>query len=149
MKDQIYTELFDNRMLSTDIEIEKFEHNLELLSVDFSEEDIIGLCLTFEDKTRNSEVMFGAIHLLETLSSDLAYENTIKGVVNMFNSSPEWAKIIMYRILNDELSVQMIKKIYNRFDKNISEKFKHILEVIKMEDSEKFGKSIDEILTSI
>lgn len=124
MKDEIFKYLYDNRMLSNNSEIEKYEHNLNELSTNFSEEDIIRLCLTFEDKTQNSEVMFGAIHLLESLSSELAYKNTIIGVVNMYISAPEWANIIIYRLLNDEFSVQMIKCIYNRIEKNISVKFK-------------------------
>lgn len=146
MKDEIFKDLYDNRMLSNNSEIEKYEHNLNELSTNFSEEDIIRLCLTFEDKTQNSEVMFGAIHLLESLSSELAYKNTIIGVVNMYISAPEWANIIIYRLLNDEFSVQMIKCIYNRIGKNNSVKFKQILETIKKEDYDKFGKSIDVIL---
>ncbi|WP_248403638.1 Imm30 family immunity protein [Butyrivibrio fibrisolvens] len=114
----------------------------------FSEEDIVNLCSTFEDKTQNSEVMFGAIHLLESLSSESAYENTIIGVVNLYTFSPGWAKIIVYRLLNDEFSVQMIKCIYNRIDKDVCAKFKLILETIKREDSEKYGKSIAVILDS-
>lgn len=146
MKDEIFKDLYDNRMLSNNSEIEKYEHNLNELSTNFSEEDIIRLCLTFEDKTQNSEVMFGAIHLLESLSSELAYKNTIIGVVNMYITAPEWANIIIYRLLNDEFSVQMIKCIYNRIGKNNSERFKQILETIKKEDYDKFGKSIDVIL---
>jgi len=146
MKDEIFKDLYDNRMLSNNSEIEKYEHNLNELSTNFSEEDIIRLCLTFEDKTQNSEVMFGAIHLLESLSSELAYKNTIIGVVNMYITAPEWANIIIYRLLNDEFSVQMIKCIYNRIGKNNSVRFKQILETIKKEDYDKFGKSIDVIL---
>lgn len=147
MKDEIFKNLYNNRLLSDNTEIEKYENNLNLLSACFSEEDIIELCSTFDDNTRNSEVMFGAIHLLESLSSELAYENTIIGVVNMYISSPEWANIIIYRLLNDDYSVQMIKYIYNRLEKNICEKFKLILKTIKHEDYERFGKSIDLILS--
>ena len=147
MKDEIFINLYNNRMLSNNTEIEIYVYNLNLLSDSFSEEDIIKLCSTFEDKTCNSEVMFNAIHLLESLSSELAYVNTIIGVVNIYVSSPEWANIIVYRLLNDDFSVQMIKHIYNRIDDNIGEKFKQILEKIKHEDYEKFGKSIDVILT--
>ncbi len=135
MKDEIFKNLYNNRMLSTNTEIENYEYNLDLLSESFSEEDIIMLCTTFDDKTCDSEVMFGAIHLLESLSSELAYENTIIGVTNMYISSPEWAKIIIYRILNDEFSVQMVNHICNRIEKNICEKFKLILETIKHDNS--------------
>ena len=42
---------------------------------------------------------------------------------------------------------QMIKCIYNRLEKNICEKFKLILQTIKHEDYERFGKSIDLLLS--
>ena len=45
------------------------EDNLEKLAETFTETDIIELCSVFDDKTNDSEVMFGAIHLLETLST--------------------------------------------------------------------------------
>lgn len=147
MKDKIFKSLYNNRMLSNHIEIETYEYNLNLLSESFSEEDIIRLCATLEDNTCDTEVMFSAIHLLESLSSELAYKNLIIGVVNIYTSSPEWANIITYRLLNDDFSVQMIKDLYNRIDKNIGKKFKEILETIKEEDYEQFGKSIDVILS--
>lgn len=133
-------------MLRNNNEIETYEQNLELLSEDFSEGDIIELCSTFEDKTQNVEVMFGAIHLLETLSSETAFENTIRGVVEMSYSSPEWANIIIYRCLNDEFSVQMINQVKNRLDKKTIDRFKEILMEIKKEDGKMFGKVIDMII---
>lgn len=147
MQDEIFNNLYNNRLLSNNSEIEKYEYSLNLLSASFSEEDIIELCATFDDKTQNFEVMFGAIHLLESLSSELAYKNTIIGVVNIYISSPEWANIIIYRLLNDDFSVQMIKDIYYQMENSISEKFKQILITIKHEDYERFGKSIDVILS--
>ncbi len=148
MKANIYNNLKKNCMLRDDAEIKQYEHSLELLSSDFSEDDIIDLCSTFEDNTHNHEVMFSAIHLLETLSSEMAYKKTIIGIVNMFNSSPEWAKIIVYRILNDEASVQMIKRIKYMLENKTYEKFKLILEQIKLEDYDKFGNIIDELVSS-
>ena len=148
MNVSIYNNLKNNRMLKNDAEIKQYEHGLELLSSNFSEDDIIDLCLAFDDNTNNHEVMFGAIHLLETLSSELAYINTIIGVVNMFSTSPMWAKTILYRILNDEASVQMIKRINSRLENKTYENFKLILEQIKAEDCDKFGNIIDELISS-
>ena len=132
MKKDILTNLYNNRLLKDNKEIEIFEENLEILSETFTEEDIIELCSILDDRTENVEVMFGAIHLLETLSSEKAFENTIKGVVEMFNKSPEWANIIIYRCLNDEFSVQMINQVKDRLNIKTVEKFKEILSEIKM-----------------
>ena len=111
MNKEIFMNLMNNRMLRDNDEIEGYERNLETLAGSFSEEDIIELCLTFDDKTQSAEIMYSAIHLLETLSSKLAFEKTIIGVVRMFETSPDWASIITYRCLNDEFSVQMIKDV--------------------------------------
>lgn len=146
MKKEIYTNLYNSRLLKDNNEIETFEENLEVLSETFTEEDIIELCSIFDDRTENVEVMFGAIHLLETLSSEKAFENTIKGVVEMSYKSPEWANIIIYRCLNDEFSVQMINQVKNRLDIKTGDRFKEILIGIKKEDEKRFGKVIDTII---
>ena len=126
MNDEIYSNLLNNRMLNDNNEIAQYERGLELLAATFSENDIVELCSTFDDRTHNTEVMFSAIHLLETLSSELAFENTIVGVVNIYNTSPEWAKIIVYRCLNDEFSIKMIKTILNRLDNKVRDQFINI-----------------------
>ena len=126
MKKEIYTNLYNSRLLKDNTEIGTFEENLEILSETFTEEDIIELCLIFDDRTENVEVMFGAIHLLETLSSEKAFENTIKGVVEMSYKSPKWANIIIYRCLNDEFSVQMINQVKNRLDSKTRDRFEEI-----------------------
>ena len=149
MQKEIYANLYNNRMLIDNNEIETYERNLELLSDSFTEEDIVELCSTFEDKTQNVEVMFGAIHLLETLSSEKVFEYTIKGVVKMSYTSPEWANVIIYRCLNDEFSVHMINKVKNRLDIKTSDRFREILASIKKEDEKTFGKAIDKIIGSV
>ena len=131
MQKEIYTNLYDNRLLKNNEEIEIFEENLELLSETFTEEDIIELCSVFDDKTQDVEVMFGAIHLLETLSSEKAFENTINGVVEMSYKAPEWSNIIICRCLNDEFSVQMISKVQNKVDIKTYDRFKELLFRIK------------------
>lgn len=146
MKKEILENLRNNRFLNNYTEIEIFEDNLEKLAETFTETDIIELCSVFDDKTNDSEVMFGVIHLLETLSSELAFENTIKGVVLMRKEAKEWSNIIIYRCLNDDYSVSMIKNVYKNLDKDIIDSFEKQLLDIKLHDKEKFGHAIDEIL---
>ena len=126
MTPEIYTNLYNSRLLRDNNEIETFEENLEVLSESFTEEDIIELCSIFDDRTEDAEVMFGAIHLLETLSSEKAFENTIKGVIDMSYESPEWANIIIYRCLNNEFSVQMINQVKTRLDSKTRDRFEEI-----------------------
>ena len=94
MKKTLYNNLWNNRLLKNSNEIAIFEENLIELTENFGEDDIIELCQILDDKTDDSEVMFGIIHLLETLSTKQAFINTVIGVVKMKSRSPEWAKII-------------------------------------------------------
>ena len=118
--------LYKSKLLRTDNEIKTFEENLELLSETFDEGDIVELCSVFDDNTEHSEVMFGMVHLLETLSSEEVFENTVKGLIKMSETSPEWTDIIVGRCLNDKYSVQMINRVKNRLDEQSAEKFKEL-----------------------
>ena len=146
MRIEIYNNLYNNRLLRNNAEIENYERCLALLADSFTEDDIIELCSTFDDNTQNSEVMFNAIHLLETLSTDLAFINTICGVVAMNTSAPEWGNIIIYRCLNDDYSVNEIKKIFTQLEDEVKTHFAIILKKIKEEDYDRFGEKIDYIL---
>jgi len=143
---EIYNALWNNRMLKDANEINRFEESLCKLADSFCEEDIQELCLVLDDKTRNSEVMFSIIHLLETLSSEQAFRNTMIGVVNMRSTSPEWANIILYRCLNDEFSVCVLKKIFVNLDNKTRLELTEMLKDIKNEDEERFSDAVSEII---
>ena len=127
MKKTLYNNLWNNRLLKNSNEIAIFEENLIELTENFDEDDIIELCQILDDKTDDSEVMFGIIHLLETLSTKQAFINTVIGVVKMKSRSPEWAKIIIRRCLNDEYSAKMLKEIYAILDDEIRIEFSKLL----------------------
>jgi len=127
MKKTLYNNLWNNRLLKNSNEIAIFEENLIELTENFGEDDIIELCQILDDKTDDSEVMFGIIHLLETLSTKQAFINTVIGVVKMKSRSPEWAKIIIRRCLNDEYSAKMLKEIYAILDDEIRIEFSKLL----------------------
>lgn len=147
MEKTLYNNLWANRLLKNSNEIAIFEDNLTKLAETFNENDIIELCQILDDKTDDSEVMFGIIHLLETLSTEQALINTVIGVVKMKSMSPEWANIIIYRCLNDEYCVGMIREIYVTLDEEIRTEFSKLLKEIKKEDEEIFGKAVSEILS--
>ncbi|MDE6568627.1 MAG: hypothetical protein K2K70_12975 [Lachnospiraceae bacterium] len=146
MEKTLYNNLWANRLLKNPNEIAIFEDNLAKLAESFNENDIIELCQILDDKTDNSEVMFGIIHLLETLSTEQAFINTVIGVVKLKSMSPEWANIIIYRCLNDEYCVRMIREIYVTLDNEIRTEFSELLKEIKRQDYEIFGKAVSEII---
>ncbi len=122
-----------------------FEECLNQLADDFKVNDIVELCQILDDNTMEYEVMFGVIHLLETLSSEEAFVGTIMGVVKIKKHSPIWAKTIVYRCLNDAFSIEMINKILPTLHKEIKDGFYDLLSEIKVEDEQRFGDAIKKI----
>ncbi|AOZ96897.1 Imm30 family immunity protein [Butyrivibrio hungatei] len=149
MKNEIINALKQNRLLRNQEEICIFENALERLAIDYSEDDIAEICAIFDDDTNDTEVMFGMVHLLETISTKKAYLNTIYGIVSMYKKAPEWAKTIMYRCLNDDYSVEVIKQLYIDLPQNVKASFTGVLEKIKNEDEDMFGNAIDRIIQNI
>lgn len=144
---KLIEELYNNRLLRTYKELEKFEENLNAISKVVKEEDIPDLCKVFDDNTKDDEVMFGLIHLIEIFSSEKAFEFTVIGIANMTTSAIGWAKIIIYRCLNNDFSRGMLKKAISFAEFSIQQKVISLLNIIKTEDFDKFGMSIDEVLS--
>lgn len=140
-------ELYKNRLMRTNGEIEKFEKALNEISKVVKEEDIPGLCKVFNDNTRNDEVMFGLIHLIEIFSSEKAFGFIVLGVANMLEQASGWANIIIYRCLNDDFARNMLKNAVNTAELQVQQKIVSLLNVIKEEDFDNFGMAVNEILS--
>ena len=145
-KNVILNNLYENRLLRNSREIEIFENSLAMLNPIFEEKDILQVCEVLDDKTSNPEIMFNIIHLIETKSSEMAFLYTINSVVNIRYKSPDWAKIIIYRCLNDSFSREMLKVVSLKLDKDTRESFYDFLVIIKNEDYDKFSNYIDYII---
>lgn len=146
MKKELLNQLYSNRLLRNTEELVKFEEYLSVASEIAKEDDIIELCSVFDDNTMDDEVMFGLIHLIETFSSERAFELTILGVSNMMKNAFNWAKIIMYRCLNDDFSRGMLKNAISFVDIQTRQIIVSMLHNIKEEDYDKFGTLVDEVL---
>lgn len=147
MKKMLIEEMYKNRLLNTTEELEKFEECLNKVAELIQEEDIVSLCKVFDDDTRDSEMMFGVIHLIEMFSSERAFELTVLGIANMKVSAPDWAKIITYRCLNDDFSRNMLKKTIRVVEPQVQQAVISLLNTIKIEDFDKFGMKVDEVLS--
>lgn len=143
---KLIDKLYENRLLDTDEKIEIFEEVLDKLAEDFQEEYIADVCRVFDNNTREQEMMFGLIHLIEAFSSERAFELTVLGVANMTETAVEWAKIIMYRCLNHTPSRKMLKKAISVSEEKTQQAITALLNTIKTEDSDRFGVAVDEVL---
>lgn len=135
-----------SNLLSTNDEYDKFEEALINLSSCNDFHIIKDLCIAFNDKTCDEEVMFGLIHLIEKFEGEDALLEVINSIPNMELTAKKWSKILIYRILNDDVSRFTLRKIL-KSRKIIKKNFLiELLLEIKKEDAKYFEKSIKEVL---
>lgn len=146
MKDELLKKLYESRKIASDEEFKVFDETLSEISELVTEEDIPTLCNILDDLTEDEEVLFGIVHLIEKFDSQEAFNLTVIGIKNIAKSSPRWAKIILYRCLNDNFSRSMLKNALSLVDSNANEEVIRLLKQIKEEDSEKFSNKILEII---
>lgn len=151
MKEKLLHLLYDNRLIRNDEEFEIFDSTLDLLCNETIEaNDIISLIHVLDDNTEDIEVMYRLIHLIEEyISSEESYIMLLNGISDIVNNSPEWSRVIMYRLLNDDDSVVKLKKIVKSLDDNVYNNIYKLLINIYNEDTSLFGDKIKEILSSL
>ncbi len=141
--------LKQNRLLRDKNEFDNFEEAIENLATVTDNWIIKELCEVFDDSTEDEEVMFGLIHLVEDFQGEEGLLETVKAIPNMIPNAKRWAKILNYRILNDDPSRMLYPKILKKLDKNTVKAVVDLLEEIKSEDPQQFKDFIDEILKNI
>lgn len=151
MKEKLLHLLYDNRLIRNDEEFEIFDSTLDLLCNETIEaNDIISLIHVLDDNTEDMEVMYRLIHLIEEyISSEESYIMLLNGISDIVNNSPEWSRVIMYRILNDDDSVVKLKKIIKNLNDNVYNNIYKLLINIYNEDTSLFGDKIKEILSGL
>ena len=147
MKEKLLHLLYDNRLIRNDEEFEIFDSTLDLLCDETIEaNDIISLIHVLDDNTEDMEVMYRLIHLIEEyIFSEKSYIMLLNGISDIVNNSPEWSRVIMYRLLNDNDSVLKLKKILKSLDDNVYNNIYKLLINIYNEDTSLFGDKIKEI----
>lgn len=146
MKEELLVKLYENRLLASDDEFNTFELALASLAELVDETDIPELCNVLDDNTEDEEVLFGIVHLMEKFSSLEAFVLTVVGLSKIAKKSPRWAKIVLYRCLNDEGSREMLKKALQKADIIYSKEVVSLLNMIQAEEFQRFGSKIQEIL---
>lgn len=141
--------LKQNRLLRDKNEFDNFEEALENLATVTDNWIIKELCEVFDDSTEDEEVMFGLIHLVEDFQGEEGLLETVKAMPNMIPQAKRWAKILNYRILNDDPSRMLYPKVLIKLDKSTVKAVVDLLEEIKAEDPQQFKDFIDEVLKNI
>lgn len=143
-KNQIQ-QLLNARQLSSDKEYELFENALEQLQGNINIEDIYEICKVFYDDTKDDEVMFEVVHLIEQLQGEDYIKCIVLYSIDMIEAH-NWAMLLNKRIINTseylDNYIDAIKKL-NSCSKN---KIWDLLIHIKNDNPKKFGEKVDLIL---
>ena len=138
-------QLFNARKLSSDKEYELFENALEQLQGNINIDDIYEICNVFYDDTKDDEVMFEVIHLIEQLQGDDYIKCIVLCSPNMIEAH-NWAMILNKRIINSskylDNYIDNIKKLNSYSKKKVWD----LLIDIKNDNPRKFGEKVDLIL---
>lgn len=147
MKERLLYLLRENRLMRNDIEFEIFDATLDSISELVDESDVLSLVSVLDDGTEEHEVMFRLVHLIESnVSSEKSFSLLLEGINSIWDHAPEWSRILMYRILNDEYSFKKINELLGKVDSEIYNNIYKLLIDISNEDSKLFKDKIDIII---
>lgn len=151
--DNLIENLFYNRLMRNDKEIEVFEKSLDEITDLPNANYIKKLCMVFDDKTEQEDVMWGLVHLVESFDTTFGNEQALKQVINatphMVNVANEWIKILNYRILNDKPSRVAYSKALHSAEQNIRDIVIELLNDIKENSKNEFAEYVNEVINSI
>lgn len=143
-KNQIQ-QLINSRNLSTNEEYVLFEGALQALQMSITIDDIDEICKAFWDDTKNDEVMFGIIHLIEQLQGE-EYLKKIAICTPDMKEAHDWAMTLNKRILNSQKYFEKYIEIIGELEKEYKEKILKLLVDVKKDNPKRFGHKIDMLI---
>jgi hypothetical protein len=139
-------QLYDNRIMDSNEEFELFEDAISNLADIVEIENIPMLCTVFDDKTKENEVMFGLIHLIEKFSEKESVDYIVKGIMKILDYAYEWAIILTMRILNSDDDRKVYKRVINEMENGNKEQIIIMLERIVKDNPQQFNEKVLEVI---
>jgi hypothetical protein len=93
-----------------------------------------------DDECDYDELMFSIIHTVEDFEEVVYAREIGENISSVFLKAPEWAKLVLIRILNSPSSSNAFRDVINNLPKNERMEVVTILEVIKDENSDFVNK---------
>ena len=138
-------QLINSRKLSTNEEYELFEGALQALHMSISIDDIADICKAFCDDTKDDEVMFGIINLIEQLQGE-EYLKMIAICTPDMKDAHDWAMTLNKRIINSQKYFEKYIEIIGELEKDYKEKILKLLVDVKNDNPKRFGNKIDMLI---
>ena len=134
--------LQENRLMKTPQEINIFEETLEKIAQHPKDDNLKDLHLILDDNCQHPEIMFSLVHFLEYFELQKQIPAFIEVIPQLMITAPEWAKIIHYRIINDESAC----KVYQNSVELANQKKPHFLYQLLLESVNNHLNSPSEVM---
>lgn len=141
-------QLIKARKLSSAEEYDLFEEAIQKLQGNIDIDDVYEICNAFCDDTKDDEVMFGIIHLIEQLQGE-EYLKCIAMCSPDMVEAPEWAMTLNKRIINSQKYFEKYIDVIDKLEKEYKEKILRLLLDVKNDNPKRFAEKIDLIYERI
>lgn len=141
-------QLINARKLSTKEEYILFENALQALQMSITIDDIAEICKAFCDDTKDDEVMFGMIHLMEQLQGE-EYLKKIAICTPDMRDAHDWAMTLNKRVINSQKYFEMYIEIIGELEKEYKEKILILLVDVKNDNPKRFGSKVNMLIERI
>ena len=103
------------------------------------------ICKAFDDDTKDDEVMFGIIHLIEQLQGE-EYLKKIAICTPDMKEAHDWAMTLNKRIINSQKYFEKYIEIIGDLEKEYKEKILKLLVDVKNDNPKRFGDKINMLI---
>lgn len=142
-------QLYNNRLLRTELECELFDLALEGLAGDTDDAVIQQIFKVFDDETEHEEMMFSLVHYVESCHMEMYLTQLLESLPDMLEPARGWAIVLNERILNDSL----FRKEYTAIAKGMSPRVKQalvfLLEEIRENKPRQYERKVNSLLGKI
>jgi hypothetical protein len=98
----------------------EFERSLHQVLKDQNPEKIGELLVLFDDGYDLYELLFSIIHGIENFKDEVYINQLLNNLIELHKNAPEWTKLILTRIKNNEETIQVLKSEYKKYPNEIS-----------------------------
>ena len=136
-----------NKFMRSDEEAMNFDFALAELAVHRNREYLPTLYLVFDDRCEQHEVMYGLIHFLESFELKDQLQAFIDAIDRMIVNAKEWTMILLYGILNQDLSRNSYSEILHSTQSHNRELCTNLLQEIAANESPPLSSRAESVIS--
>ena len=136
-----------NKFMRSDEEAMNFDSAIAELAVHRNREYLPTLYLVFDDRCEQHEVMYGLIHFLESFELKDQLQAFIDAIDRMIVNAKEWTMILLYGILNQDLSRNSYSEILHSTQSQNRELCTNLLQEIAANESPPLSSRAESVIS--